>query len=69
MLAEIAWRLAWIPSLWGQKPFITKESARSSLKQLQYSNQKVSVDLGYTFFNQQECISYAVEGYKKNRPE
>ena len=67
-LAEVAWRIAWIPTLWGGRPFITKESARSSLTQMSYSNEKISKALENDFFNQESCIAHAVDGYKKNRP-
>lgn len=40
-IQELAWRLAWIKSkLTGKKPFLTKESARSSATTFHYENDK-----------------------------
>lgn len=41
LIQELAWRFAWIASkLTGKKPFLTKESARSSATTFRYENDK-----------------------------
>jgi nucleoside-diphosphate-sugar epimerase len=41
LLQELAWRIAWLTSkITGKKPFLTKESARSSARTFRYQNDK-----------------------------
>lgn len=49
-LSEIAWRIEWLKhKVFGLKPMITKETARTAQKTYLYSNQKVKKALGFEF--------------------
>lgn len=50
LLAEIAWRVEWLKEkLLGLTPVVTKESARSSLNQFDYGNEKSLTMPGFTY--------------------
>jgi len=50
LLAEIAWRTdTFIANLKGSKPLVTKEVASVARESFQYSNQKITQTLGYSF--------------------
>ena len=47
---EIAWRIEWIrSSILGGKPFLTRETANSAMKNSSYSTQKIEDTIGYNF--------------------
>lgn len=49
-LSELAWRIEWLKfKLFGIKPLITKETARTAQKTYLYSSEKLQERLGFTF--------------------
>ncbi len=55
-LSEIAWRLEKLRSLvTGSNPLITKETARSANSRYQFSNEKISSELGRKFYTVEEA--------------
>ncbi len=66
MMANIAWRwFALVGFISGRKGLITKESANSSFKTTQYSNQKIKATLGIEFTPINLAIAETVAGFKK----
>ncbi len=62
-LMGIAWRLAWLVSLFSSKPAsLTKASIKSSFETTHFSNEKVTKELYYTFKKLDEMIENAVKG-------
>lgn len=62
-LMGIAWRLAWLVSLFSSKPAsLTKASVKSSFETTHFSNKKVTKELNYTFKKLDEMIENAVKG-------
>lgn len=66
-LGEIAWRLAFLKSLFsGKSPLISKELLRSSTKDTYYSNEKVKAKLKYEFEPLSNCIKKVCNNYKQD---
>lgn len=64
MLAEIAWRLEKIKSLFTQRrPLITRETARSGLMQWSYSNEKIKKEIGIDFIPIKESVSFVCKAF------
>ncbi|MCB9262346.1 MAG: NAD-dependent epimerase/dehydratase family protein [Flavobacteriales bacterium] len=64
LMAEIAWRLAGVASLLGIGGTITKETARSGMKNRNYSSQKLIEATGFNFRNFEESIAEICSTYK-----
>lgn len=63
LLMGIAWRLAWVGSLFSSKPAsLTKSSVESSFETTRFDNQKVKKALNHTFHPLDEMIKNAVLG-------
>lgn len=59
-MAAIAWRIELIRSIFGSKPKITKETARSAMNESFYSNEKITSKLDYTFTSIEDSVKNAV---------
>ena len=59
-MAEIAWRIELVKSIFGTKPKITKETARSAMGESFYSNEKVRTKLNHQFISIQNSVKNAV---------
>lgn len=64
-LAEMAWRLAAVASLVTGRSLITKESARSGLREMSYTSQKLIDQLGFEFMDFDESVTSICEAYGK----
>jgi len=63
-LSEITWRLEHLRHyLFGSKPLITKETARTAKINYSYSNKKIRERLNYSFIPVAECIADACKYY------
>lgn len=59
LLAEIAWRAEMIKSFFtGNKPMVTKETARTALNKHYYSSEKIKQTLGVDFIPVEESIMH-----------
>jgi len=64
MLAEVAWRVEWLKEkLLGAEPVVTKESARSSLNQFLYENDKSLQVPGFQYRNLADTIRETASAY------
>ena len=64
-MTSIAWRLAKIESIiTGRSPRITSDSAKSSRKNISYSNQKIKDQIEFEFTPISEAISNTVKFYE-----
>jgi len=59
-MAELAWRIELIKSVFGYKPKITKETARSAMNESFYSNEKITQKLNHQFISIKDSIKNAV---------
>ena len=59
-MAEIAWRIELVKSIFGTKPKITKETARSAMGESFYTNEKVKTKLNHQFISIQNSVKNAV---------
>lgn len=58
-ILEIAWRLAWLKSLFtNSRPALTKSSARAGYGEKKYSSQKIKHSMNYTFLPLEETIAF-----------
>ena len=64
-LSGIAWRLAWIKSLFTGKLTLTKDSAASAQRVTVYSSSKLQKALNFNFRNIDESIDYAIKNRLK----
>jgi dihydroflavonol-4-reductase len=65
-LLEISWRLAYLLSfITKKKPFLTKETARTSDKSYYYSNQKIIEKLAISFYSVKESFDFYSRFYLK----
>ena len=66
-LSEIAWRLAFVKSLFSNnEPFIYREYSRASTRKSYYSNKKVKSILNYEFEPLINCIKKVCNNYKQD---
>jgi len=66
-LSEIAWRLAYLKSLFSNNgPYLSKESSRASTRKSYYSNEKVKSILNHEFELLINCIKKACNNYKQD---
>jgi nucleoside-diphosphate-sugar epimerase len=66
-IAELAWRLAYLQSLFtGKAPFITRESVRVADKAFYYENDKIKNALNFRFRALEDTIQWACEQLKAN---
>lgn len=66
-LSEIAWRLEWLKSkLFGSKPVITRETARTAQKTYFYDSSKVKERLNFEFRNVKESVLEIAKFYLKD---
>jgi nucleoside-diphosphate-sugar epimerase len=62
-LAGIAWRLAWLGSLFtGNEATLTRESTRAAFSTMYYENDKIKRALGIEFHSLEETIQNVLEG-------
>lgn len=67
---EFVWRLEWLRSrLTGKRPIITKNTARVSQKEWNFSNEKISKELDYSFRDIDKTIQEMCEDYVKSKRE
>jgi dihydroflavonol-4-reductase len=66
-LAAIAWRLEMVRSIFGSKPKITKETARSAMNESFYSNEKIRTKLNHQFIPIEDAVKNAVAFRKSKR--
>jgi dihydroflavonol-4-reductase len=65
-LLEISWRLAYLVSLINRKkPFLTKETARTSDKSYYYSNQKIKDKIAISFYSVKDSFDFYSRFYLK----
>jgi nucleoside-diphosphate-sugar epimerase len=68
IMAEIAWRLAWISSLvTGKQPLITKHSSRAAQQMYEYNSEKIQQSIGFEFEPLSIGIQRIVGFYKKDK--
>jgi len=60
-MAAVAWRIELVKSMFGPKPKITKETARSAMSESFYSNDKITNQLSFKFHPIKNAIKNAVE--------
>jgi nucleoside-diphosphate-sugar epimerase len=66
-LSEVAWRLAFLKSLFSNNgPIISKESSRASTRRSYYSNKKIKSILNYKFEPLLNCIKKVCNNYKQD---
>lgn len=63
-MAGLAWRLESFLALFGRKQNITRETARTAMKTVQYSNQKICEKLGFIFHTLNETVDNTVRYFK-----
>ncbi|MBI2257837.1 MAG: SDR family NAD(P)-dependent oxidoreductase [Flavobacteriia bacterium] len=61
-MIELAWKIAYLKVLFGEKPNITKETAHSSYEKTIYSSEKLKSIYGKEFLSLEETIDYTVTG-------
>ena len=67
-LTSIAWRLEFVKSiLFNQKPIITKQSAITAHKKLEYSNKKILDKIDFKFKTIEQSIKEIAEIYLKDK--
>ena len=65
-LSEIAWRLEKVRSLvTGSNPLITKETAKSANSRYQFSNEKITTELGMKFYTVEEAAANTAGFFEK----
>ncbi len=68
LLAEIAWRVAFLVSIFtGKSPSITRETARASLKKYYYSSKKILDKNQFSFIPIDETFNYICTQLKKSK--
>lgn len=68
LLKEIVWRLEWLRAqVTGQRPLITKETARTSSHHFEYRNDKVRERLGFTFRTVAESVADTAAAYRSSQ--
>lgn len=60
-MVAIAWRLESFLALFGKKQNITRETARSSMSETRYSNEKIKLKIGMKFHSIDEAVDNAVK--------
>lgn len=73
-MAEVGWRLEWLRSaITSKTPLLTRETARATYSNYQYSNEKVKNALHFSFRSLQDTIQWAcnelVKRYGNGLPE
>jgi len=64
LMAEFAWRIFKISSMFtGKEPMITKETARTSVQEYNYSSKKIIHTLDFTFTPIEKTLKYICEKY------
>lgn len=66
LASGIFWRLEWVLSLFGRKPLLTKQAARSSQNNYSYSNAKIKDKLGFEFTPMAEVIAQTSNYYQSD---
>lgn len=66
LASGIFWRLEWVLSLFGKKPLLTKQAARSSQNNYSYSNAKIRGQLGFEFTSMAEVIEQTCNYFKSD---
>lgn len=66
LASGIFWRLEWLLSLFGRKPLLTKQAARSSQNNYSYSNAKIKDKLGFEFTPMAEVIAQTSNYYQSD---
>lgn len=66
LLCGIAWRLASLKALFGEKATITKESAASSQAYVEYDSSRLQDTLGLQFRDIRDTIAYTIRGRVRN---
>lgn len=68
-LGELAWRMEAIKSIIsGNKPFITKETARTANQKVYYANDKIINTLGYSFIPIEQSIKETAKLFLNDHP-
>ncbi len=66
-LSEAAWRLEWIRTFFtGQKPLITRETARNANTRRYFSNERIAKALGIRFRSVEEAAANTAAFYQKH---
>jgi nucleoside-diphosphate-sugar epimerase len=67
--AKLVIAIGWLGyNLFGIKPYITAESARTAMFKSYFSNEKVKKALGYTFIPVSEAIKHTTSCFLKDKP-
>lgn len=62
LISAIGWRAEKLKSLFtGKSPLITKETANTSFKNYNYSNQKIKNAIGFNFIHMKESVQWTCE--------
>lgn len=70
LMKEVVWRVEWLRAqLTGQRPLITRETARTSSHHFEYRNDKAREQLGFTFRSIAETVAETAAAYQASQAQ